>query len=605
MAVASAVSSSSRALGSHRDVPAHSFSAEAFSSSWSRPVEARPVSCGGGGGGGEDDVLDLDSPWVAEGEAESRLEAAAAAGLHLRAEEEGDEDEIRDNRQRHEDELMALEAIYGDDLVEFESKEGLHYFQIYIHYDLHDGAEVCAKLSSASGNRKDGCPNDCTEEHDDEPDEFSYTCNFEHLPPLILTCLLPKSYPSKDPPYFNVTAKWMDGHNVSQLCEMLDTIWAELPGQEVVYQWVEWIRNSSLSYLLFDGKITLGSDCPTHKGDNRAISRNLSLESVIPSMLNYSSKKQYEAFLENLHTCRICLNQSKGSNFVRLPCQHLFCVKCMETLCRMHVKEGTVFHLVCPETKCNASIPPYLLKRLLREEEFQRWDRLALEKALDSMSDVVYCPKCAIGCLEDEDNNAQCPKCSFIFCSFCKDPRHPGKQCLTAEQKLQRKQASGRMTEWEMVKEMLSIKKLYRDAILCPKCKMPISRTEGCNKIECGNCGQFLCFRCGKAITGYDHFRSKGCQLFAPVDNDTTVWQRQMEVLKNERGMRAQRRQVAGSDTVKCPKCRQEVLKDDDKYIYCWTCRASYSTQSKQHGQGSSRSRMRGKGAIKDDQGDA
>lgn len=63
------------------------------------------------------------------------------------------------------------------------------------------------------------------------------------------------------------------------------------------------------------------------------------------------------------------------------------------------------------------------------------------------------------------------------------------------------------MTEWEMVKEMLSIKKLYRDAILCPKCKMPISRTEGCNKIECGNCGQFLCFRCGKAITGYDHFR--------------------------------------------------------------------------------------------------
>lgn len=96
---------------------------------------------------------------------------------------------------------MALEAIYGDDLVEFESKGGLRYFQIYISYDLHDGAEVCVKFSSANGDRDDcGCPHDGTEEHHDEPDEFSYTCDFEHLPPVILTFLLPQSYPSKEPP---------------------------------------------------------------------------------------------------------------------------------------------------------------------------------------------------------------------------------------------------------------------------------------------------------------------------------------------------------------------------------------------------------------------
>ena len=128
-----------------------------------------------------------------------------------------------------------------------------------------------------------------------------------------------------------------------------------------------------------------------------------------------------------------------GSNFIKLPCHHLFCVKCMETLCRMHVKEGTLFQLVCPDSKCNASIPHYLLKRLLSEEDFERWDRLALDKALDSMEDVVYCPKCVIGCVEDEDNNAQCPKCSFIFCGFCKELWHPGKQCLTPEQKLHRR----------------------------------------------------------------------------------------------------------------------------------------------------------------------
>jgi E3 ubiquitin-protein ligase RNF14 len=106
----------------------------------------------------------------------------------------------------------------------------------------------------------------------------------------------------------------------------------------------------------------------------------------------------------------------------------------------MHVKDGTFFQLVCPDTKCNVSIPPYLLKRLLGEEEFERWDKLTLEKALDSMSDVVQCPRCAISCLEDEDSNVQCPKCCFVFCSVCKDPRHPGKLCLTLEEKLQRQQ---------------------------------------------------------------------------------------------------------------------------------------------------------------------
>ncbi|KAF7018256.1 hypothetical protein CFC21_031558 [Triticum aestivum] len=536
----------------------------------------RPLSCAGGG---EENVLDLDSPWAAVAEAGSRLEEATAAGAGLRAEEEAGQDEIRDNLQRQEDELMALEAIYGDDLVVFESKAGLRYFQIYIRYDLQDGAEVCAKFSSDNEHAKDGCClDDSREQHqDDEPDDFSYSCSFEHLPPLVLTCVFPRSYPSKDPPHFVVTAKWMDGPNVSRLCEMLDIIWAELPGQEVVYQWVEWIRSSSLPHLGFDSKITLGPDSPTHKGDKRAISRSLSLESVIPSMFSYSSRKCHQVFLEDLHMCMICLNQTKGSNFIRLPCEHLFCVKCMETLCKMHVKEGTLFQLICPDTKCTAPIPPYLLKRLLDEEEFERWDRLTLEKALDSMSDVVHCPRCAIGCLEDEDNNAQCPKCCFVFCSLCKDSRHPGKQCLTLEEKIrQRQQATGKMSAREMVEGLMSIKELYNDARSCPKCRMTISKTEGCNKVVCISCGQAFCFLCGKAIiAGYAHF-SRNCDLFAEKEKDTMDWRKRLEQLETGNRMRAQSQPVGS--TVKCPKCRQKIYKGDDKYIFCWVCQATYCT---------------------------
>ncbi|GJN01869.1 hypothetical protein PR202_ga19171 [Eleusine coracana subsp. coracana] len=528
---------SSRALDPHHG-PALYVSAEDSSSSSSSTLlaaESEPVACEGGGE--EEGELDLDSPWVAAAEAELRLDAVALEVLSLSVDRQLEEDEIRDNQQRQEDELMALEAIYGNDLDMFENKGGLRCFQIYIRYDVVDGVQLRAKLTSSSACDKDAGYSD-GRGHDDRSEEFSYTCNFEFLPPLILTCLLPLSYPSKDPPYFIVTAKWMDGPYVSQLCEMLDTIWAELPEQEVVYHWVEWLRNSSMSYLWVDGNMTLGSDIVTHNGDNRAISRTSSLESIIPLMLSYSSKKHYQVFLDDIHMCMICLNQGKAIDPL-LSKHHVIKLNLISKIL-MHVKEGSVFKLICPDTKCNASIPPYMLKRLLSEEEFERWDRLVLQKALDSMSDA---------------------------------PCHPGKQCITPEEKIQHQQETGKITGKEMAQELLSIKEAYKDVRLCPKCRMAIAKTEGCNKVVCGNCGQYFCFRCGKAIDGYEHFGGD-CKLFA--QRDTEEWERQMEAMQQKRQRRIQSSPLGGY--VRCPKCRARNFKDNDKYIFCWACRVSYCT---------------------------
>ncbi|KAI3847408.1 hypothetical protein MKW98_032734 [Papaver atlanticum] len=443
------------------------------------------------------------------------------------------EEQLKVNDRLQEEEILAMEAIYGENVIVLDREDGLRSFQINIHIEVSDKFVMSTTMDVKFG----GICSEAMAIADDNSNGFLYSFKVQYLPPIVLTCLLPKAYPSHSAPFFTISVQWLDTMRISSLCQMLDTIWMGQSGKEIVYQWVDWLHNSSLSYFNFDNEIQLASfEKPDNARDRRAISTSVSPEVDIPSILKYNDDKCDEKFCQNLHECSICLSEYAGTKFVRLPCKHFFCHNCMQTY-------STI---------------------LLGVEKFEQWKSLLFHKTLDSMSDLVYCPRCEMACFEDEYHFAQCPKCLFTFCSLSQCPN--------------------------------------------PQCLVAIFRTEGCNHMSCSKCGLEFCYKCGKAYDkGKRHCNN--CSFFSHeiirVEREAMMKQRHAAEwhLERQRQILNQiRAQNPANLPHSCPMCCHIEYKESNKRysniiillqmkqvennncIFCWFFRKIVGRSSQHYG---------------------
>nr|KAG5693733.1 hypothetical protein BaRGS_002116 [Batillaria attramentaria] len=169
-----------------------------------------------------------------------------------------------------------------------------------------------------------------------------------------------------------------------------------------------------------------------------------------------------------------------------------------------------------------------VVKSVVTAEEYERYDKILLRITLETMSDVVYCPRrvcqSAVIC-ESNSNMGRCPQCSFVFCTLCKLSYHGPTPCRVKSEELQKlcreytkansekkqfmEKQYGKRTIQKALEETDSAQWLEQNAKTCPYCGTQIQKKDGCNKMTCTKCRSYFCWLCNEMLSRsnpYGHY---------------------------------------------------------------------------------------------------
>ncbi|XP_051472259.1 E3 ubiquitin-protein ligase RNF217 isoform X2 [Apus apus] len=193
-------------------------------------------------------------------------------------------------------------------------------------------------------------------------------------------------------------------------------------------------------------------------------------------------------------SCRVCLEEKPIKPLS--CCKKAVCEECLKRYLSSQVQLGQV-DIKCPITECSEHLDETTVLYNLPHDDIIKYKYFLELSRIDSSTKP--CPQCkhfttfrrrghipTPAKLENK-YKIQCPSCQFVWCFKCHSPWHEGVNCK------EYKKGDKLLRHWAN-----EIEHGQRNAQKCPKCKIHIQRTEGCDHMTCSQCNTNFCYRCGE-----------------------------------------------------------------------------------------------------------
>ncbi|KAF2675516.1 hypothetical protein BT63DRAFT_450503 [Microthyrium microscopicum] len=149
--------------------------------------------------------------------------------------------------------------------------------------------------------------------------------------------------------------------------------------------------------------------------------------------------------------------------------------------------------LSCPE--CNRVLEASEIRYLLPKDFMDRLDDLKMQRYLSKQHNFRWClrPGCGSGAIYESADSSPlqvCYECNFQMCFFHQTAWHTDQTCEEFDTEMASNDPN--------FLDMASLRLIQQDTKKCPneECQVRIHRVDGCNYMQCSQCGTEFCWMC-------------------------------------------------------------------------------------------------------------